>query len=233
MDVPERNVMRAECREVILDCQECEMEDRRTLSEGSPGTNLQQYEMKNKLQTATPEKDRVHVKCLTDNFGCQEYMLEKQRNSPELYVGTNCRKCEFGKRMFQSGLPGREQVCFMCQENTLWCQECALGKQIIAPELDGLNDCQQWRLDPSVENQTRLQCGIETQGKDTIPQCNQEKKISSKESHHQYSDDGVHHKKKRAAALWQRLLRKHVSVCGKRKWKSVAIVQPTSSVSGS
>jgi hypothetical protein len=209
------------------------MEDRRTLSEGSPGTNLQQCEMKNKFQTATPEKDSVHVKCLTDTFGCQEYMLQKQRNTLELYVGTNCRKCEFGKRMFQSGLPGREQVCFMCQESTLWCQECAQGKQIMAPELDGLNDCQQWRVDPSVENQTRLQCGVETQGKDTIPQCNQEKKISSKESHHQYSDDGVHHKKKRAAALWQRLLRKHVSVCGKRKWMSVAIVQPTSSVSGS
>jgi hypothetical protein len=48
-------------------------------------------------------------------------------------------------------------------------------------------------------------------------------------SHHQYSDDRVRHKKKRAAALWQRLLRKHVSVCRRRKWISVAIVQPTSS----
>lgn len=103
----------------------------------------------------------------------------------------------------------------------------------MAPEMDELNDSQQWRLDPSLENQTRLQCGVETQGKDTIPQCNQEEKISSEESHHQYSDDGVHHKKTRAAALWQRLLRKHVSVSGKRKWMSVAIVQPTSSASGS
>ena len=229
MDMPERNAMRAECREVILGCKECEMEDRRTLSEG---TDLQQCEMKNKFQTATPEKDRVHVKCLTDTFGCREYMLEKQRNTPEVYAGTNCRKCEFGKGVFQSGLPGRQQICFTCQESALWCQECTLGKQIMTPELEGLNECQQWRLDPSVENQTRLQCGIETRCKDTIPQCNQEEKISSEESHHQYSDDGVHHKKKRAAALWQRLSRKHVFVSAKRKWMSVAIVQPTSCASG-
>lgn len=232
MDVPERNTMRAECHEVILDCKECEMEDRRMLSEGSPGTDLQQCGMKIKFQTATPEKDRIHVKCHADTFGCQEYMLEKQRNTPEVYVETDCRKCEFGKRVYQSGLPGRQQVCFKCQENTLWCQECALGKQIMAPEMDGFNDCQQWRLDRSVENQTRFKCGIETQGKDTIPRCKQEE-ISSEESHNQYSDDGVHHKKKRAAALWQRLLRKHVFVSGKRKWISVAIVQPTSSASGS
>ena len=233
IDMPERNTVRAECREVILDCKECGMEDRRLLSEGSLGADLQQCEMKNKFQTATPEKDRVHVECLTDTFGCQEYMLEKQRNTPELYVGTDCHKCESGERMFQSGLPGRRQVCFMCQENTLCCQECALGKHIMTPEMNLLDDCQQWRLDSSVENQTRLQCGVETKGKDTIPQCNQEEKISSEESHHRYSDGGVHHKKKRAAALWQRLLRKHVSVSGKRKWVSVAIVQPTSSASGS
>jgi hypothetical protein len=229
MDTPERNTMRAECHEVILECKQCAMEDLRTLSEGSQGTDFQQCEMKNKFQSATPENDRVYVKCHTDTFGCQEYMLEKQRDTPEIDVGTSCRKCEFGKRIFQSVLPGRKQVCFMCQENSLWCQECALGKHIMAPEMDRINDCQQWRLDPSFENQTRFQCDVETKGKETISQCNQEEKIPSEESHHQYSDDGVHHKKKRAAALWQRLLRKHVSVTGRRKWISVAIVQPTSS----
>lgn len=232
LDTPERNAMRAESHEVILNCRECEMEDGRTLSERSQGTDLQQCEMKNKFQTATPEKDRVQVKCHTDTFGCQEYMLEKQTNTPEICVGTICHKCGFGKRMFQSGIPGRQKVCCMCQENALCCQECALGKQIMAPEMDGLKDGQQWRLDPSVENRTRLQWGREMRAKDTIPQCNQEKKISYEESHHQYSDDGVHHKKKRAVALWQRLLRKHVSVSGRRKWISVAIVRPTSSASG-
>jgi len=227
LDMPERNAMRAECREVILDCSECVTEVGRTLSERIQGTDLQQCEVKSKFQTATPEKDRVHVKCHTDTFGCQEYVLEKRRNTPEIYVGT-----ELGRRMFQSDIPGRQQVCSTCQENTLWCQECALGKQIMVPEIDGLSDCQQWRLDASVENQTRLRCVVETQGKDTILPCNQEKKISSEESHHRYSDDGVHHKKKRAAALWQRLLRKRVSVSGRRKWISVAIVQPTSSPSG-
>jgi len=230
LDMPERNAMRAECREVILDCGECVMEVGRKLSERSQGTDLQQCEMKNKFQIH--EKDRVHVKCDTDTFGCQEYMLEKQINTPEICVGTICHKCEFGKRVFQSGIPGRQKVSSMCQENTLYCQECAPGKQIMAQEMDGLNDCQEWRLDTSVENQSRLRRVIETQGRDTIPQCNQEKKISSEESHHQYSDGGVHHKKKRAAALWQRLLRKRVSVSGRRKWMSVAIVRPTSSASG-
>ena len=233
MDTPERNTVRAECHEVILDCKECEIEDRRTLSECSQGTDFQQCEMKTKFQTATHEEDRVHVKCHNDTCGCQESVLERQRKTPEVCVGTNCHKCEFGKRIFQSGLPGRKRVCLLCQENTSWCQECALGKQMVAPKLDGLNDCQQWRLDPSIENQTRLQCGIETQGKETIPQGNQAEKISSEGSHHQYSGDGVHHKKKRVAALWQRLLRKQVFVSGRRKWVSVAIVQPTSSAPGS
>ena len=232
LDMPEGNAMRADCREVILGCRECVMDVGGTLSERSQGADLQQCEMKSEFQTAMAEKDRAHVKCHTDTFGCQEYTWEKQRNAPEIYVGTICRKCEFGKRSFESGIPGRRQVSSVCQENTFSCQECALGKRIMAPEIGGLKDSQQWRLYPTVENQSRLRCVVETRGKDTIPQCNQEKKISSEDSHHQYSDDGVHHKKKRVAALWQRLLRKRVSASGRRKWVPVAIVQPTSSSSG-
>jgi hypothetical protein len=226
---PKGNTMRAECHEVILDCNECEMEDLRAVSEGSRGADIKHREMKNKFQLATSENDRVYIEGHTDIFGCQEYMLEKQRNSPEIDVGNNCHKCEFGERIFQGVLPGTKQVCFICQENSLCCQECALRKHIMAPEMERLIDCEQWCLDPSFENQTKLQCGVETRGKETVPQCNQEEKISSEESQHQYSDDGVHHKKKRAAALWQRLSRKRVSVNRRRKWISVAIVQPTSS----
>lgn len=224
METPGGNTVHAKCHKVSLDCRECDTENRRKFSEASQGTDCQQREMKNIFQTMTPEKSRVPFKCRKDIVGCQEYVLEKQENTPEV-DGNNCQQSEFGKRMFQSGLPGRKLVSFRCQE-------CALGKQLMAPELDRISGCQQGLLHPSVEDQVRLHCGIETGGEDAISQCNQEGQISSGVSRYQYSDDGVHHKKKRTVALWQRLLRKHVSVSGRRKLVSVAIVHPTTSASG-
>jgi hypothetical protein len=225
MDTPERNTVHAKCHEVVLVCQECETENRRKMPEAREGTDCQQCKMKKKFQTMTPEKDRAHVKCHKCILGCQEYMLEKQINTLEVDVASNCHLCEIGKRIFQSGVPGRRRVRFRCQE-------CALGKQVMAPEVDRLHGCHQWLLQPSVEDQTRLQCVREKRCEDTISQYNQEERISSEGSRHQYSDDGVRRKKKRAAALWQRLVRKHVSVSSRRKFVSVAIVQPTSSASG-
>jgi hypothetical protein len=235
----ERNKVHLKCHEAASGCQELELRKQRKTPEVDQRGSCQQCDLeKRTFQTVTPERNKVYIKGHEDVLGCEECELQNQRMAQKVGEGADCQRCEFGKRIFQTGTLERNEVS-KCQEDTSGHHNCALETQMRTPEVDQVSGCQQCDLDERIsscvaEDKIRRECTGGAPAKETS-ECDQEGKISSEVPRHQYWEEqegGVHHKKKRAVALWQRLLRKHVtSSSNKRKLVSVAVVQPSSSTS--
>jgi hypothetical protein len=123
-----------------------------------------------------------------------------------------CQQCDVEKDIVETVTPKGNKEWVKCQD-ALRCQVCELQIQKTVPEMDRVSTCQQ-----CAANKVGRECSVQTRDQRT-------------------SDDGSRNKKKRAVALWQRLLRKHVTYSrsggSRRKLMSVAVVQPSSSPSRS
>lgn len=209
---PNRNEMCVKRYEDNMGCQECELQKQTKSPEIGEGIDRQQRELEKRVfQMGTPEGTKMLVKWQEYTVGCPECELQKQ-----IIQGTDFRQCGFGKRVFQDFSLERNRVCFRCRES-------ALEKQIVTQEVDQVGGCGQGVAAPKTEDKI----GVESWSQEATSECNQERTISWESFRHQYREgleEGVRHKKKRAVALWQRLLRKHVTSNVRRK--PISVVHP-------
>lgn len=209
---PEINEMCVKCYEDTMGCQECELQKQTESPEVGEGIYCQQRELEKRVfQMGTPEGTKMLVKWQEYTIGCPECESQKQ-----IIQGTGLRQCEFGKRVFQNFSLERNRVCLRCQES-------ALEKQVVTPGVDQVSGCRQGVAAPKTEDKI----GVESWSHEATSDCSQEQTISWASYRHQYREgleEGVRHKKKRAVALWQRLLRKHVTSNVKRN--PISVVHP-------
>jgi hypothetical protein len=202
---PKRNEMCVKCYGDNMGCQECELQKQTKSPEVGKGIGCQQRELgKQAVHMGTPEGTKMLVKWQEYTVGCPECELQKQ-----IIQGTGFRQCEFGKRVFQNFSLERNRVCFRCQES-------ALEKQVVTPEVDQVSSCRHGVSAPKTEDMI----AVESWNQEATSGCNQERTISYESSRRQYREgleEGFRHKKKRVVALWQRLLRKHVTSNVRRK----------------
>jgi hypothetical protein len=172
----------------------------------------QTYELDQRvLCSASPVSDETLPRCQTSHQLASEERIsgsgipvgDPTQTKYELNIPV-CQQCDLENRVFETVMP-RNKARVKCQEYGARCQDCQLQIQRKTPEVDQVSACQQ--------------CAADTAGR--------ESSVLTR-----YQEEGVHRKKKRAVALWQRLLRKHVtysSSSSRRKLILTAVVQPSSS----